>query len=77
MFWKLQENVVSDSDLNTLVDFIRHTKRFSQFEKVREFEAAYSDWMGCKHSVFGDSGKLGESAHDLCRRRTLRLEARR
>ena len=56
MFWKLQENVISDSDLDTLVDFIRHTKRFTQFEKVREFEAAYSEWMGCKHSVLVNSG---------------------
>ena len=56
MFWKLQENVITNSDLETLIDFIRHTKRFTQFAKVREFEQAYSQWQGCKYSVFVNSG---------------------
>ena len=56
MFWKLQENVISDSDLETLIDFIRHTTRFTQFVKVREFETAYAQWQGCKYSVFVNSG---------------------
>ena len=48
MFWKLQENVVSDSDLDLLVSFIRETKRFTQFTKVREFEDAFAAWQGCE-----------------------------
>ena len=36
--------------------FIRTTKRFTQHDKVREFEAAYSSWLGCRHSVFVNSG---------------------
>jgi CDP-4-dehydro-6-deoxyglucose reductase, E1 len=54
--WKLQENVVSDSDLEVLVSFIRQTKRFTQFTKVKEFERAYAAWQGCKYSVFVNSG---------------------
>jgi CDP-6-deoxy-D-xylo-4-hexulose-3-dehydrase len=54
--WKLQENVIGEEDIDLLVDFIRHTKRFTQFEKVREFEAAYSSWQGCPFSVYVNSG---------------------
>jgi CDP-6-deoxy-D-xylo-4-hexulose-3-dehydrase len=56
MFWKLQENVISDSDLDLLVSFIRQTTRFTQFAKVREFEAAFAAWQGCKYCVFVNSG---------------------
>ncbi len=56
MFWKLQENVVSDSDLDMLVSFIRQTKRFTQFTKVQELETAFAAWQGCKYSVFVNSG---------------------
>lgn len=56
MFGRLQENVISEADLDGLVDFIRHTKRFTQFDKVKEFEAAFSRWQGCRYSVFVNSG---------------------
>jgi len=56
MFWKLQENVVSDSDLDLLVSFIRQTKRFTQFTEVKEFEVAFANWQGCKYCVFVNSG---------------------
>ena len=56
MIWKLQENVLSEDDIETLVDFIKKTKRFTQFEKVREFELMYSQWLGTKYSVFVNSG---------------------
>lgn len=56
MFWKLQENVITDSDLDLLVSFIRETKRFTQFTKVADFEAAFAKWQGCRHCVFVNSG---------------------
>jgi CDP-6-deoxy-D-xylo-4-hexulose-3-dehydrase len=56
MFWKLQENVITQSDLDALVDFIRHTSRFTQFEKVREFERAYAAWQACRYCVYVNSG---------------------
>src|SRR6185503_10677670 len=31
-------------------------KRFTQFNKVKEFEAAFSRWQGCRYSVFVNSG---------------------
>jgi CDP-4-dehydro-6-deoxyglucose reductase, E1 len=56
MFWKLQENVINETDLNYLVSFIQHTKRFTQFTKVKEFEDAFALWQGCKYCVFMNSG---------------------
>jgi CDP-6-deoxy-D-xylo-4-hexulose-3-dehydrase len=56
MFWKLQENVINDSDLDLLVSFIKETTRFTQFTKVAEFEAAFAKWQGCRHCVFVNSG---------------------
>lgn len=56
MLWKLQENVLSTSDLDVLVEFIRQTKRFTQFERVREFERAYAAWQGCRYCVYVNSG---------------------
>jgi CDP-6-deoxy-D-xylo-4-hexulose-3-dehydrase len=56
MFWKLQENVINESDLDLLVTFIRETKRFTQFTKVAEFETAFAKWHGSKYCVFVNSG---------------------
>jgi CDP-6-deoxy-D-xylo-4-hexulose-3-dehydrase len=56
MFWKLQENVISESDLEVLIKFIRETKRFTQFSKVKEFEQAFAEWQGCKYCVLVNSG---------------------
>ena len=56
MFWKLQENVISESDLEVLISFIRETKRFTQYSKVKEFEQAFAEWQGCKYCVLVNSG---------------------
>jgi len=56
MDWKLQENVISASDIDLLVSFIQQTKRFTQFTKVKEFEDAFSKWQGCKYCVYVNSG---------------------
>lgn len=56
MFWKLQENVLDQDDFEVLMNFIKTTKRFTQFTKVREFEREFSKWQGCQYSVFVNSG---------------------
>lgn len=56
MFWPLQENVVTEADLDFLVSFIRKTKRFTQFTNVAEFEAAFANWQGCQYAVYVNSG---------------------
>jgi len=56
MFWRLQENVINETDIKILIDFIQHTKRFTQFEKVREFEKEFSRWLGTEYCVYVNSG---------------------
>lgn len=56
MFWKLQENALTQSDLRLMISFIRKTQRFTQAEKVREFEMAFAQWQGCKFAIFVNSG---------------------
>lgn len=54
--WKLQENIIDQENIKTLIDFIRSTERYTQFTKVKEFEDAWSKWQGCKYSIFVNSG---------------------
>lgn len=56
MYWPLQENVITEGDLGTLVDFINKTKRFTQFTNVRAFETAFATWQGCRYCVYVNSG---------------------
>ena len=54
--WKLQEDVLSPDDRETLASFIRQTTRFTQFTQVKDFEQAFAAWQGCNYSVFVNSG---------------------
>ncbi len=56
MYWKLQDNVLTSEDIDLLVDFIRKAKRFTQYEKVKEFENKFAKWLGTKFCVFVNSG---------------------
>ncbi|QQG44860.1 MAG: DegT/DnrJ/EryC1/StrS aminotransferase family protein [Candidatus Roizmanbacteria bacterium] len=56
MLWRLQENIIDQKNIKTLIDFIKSTERYTQFTKVKEFEEAWSKWQGRKYSVFVNSG---------------------
>lgn len=56
MFWKLQEDILDNRDFEGLIKFIKNTSRFTQFIKVREFETKFSEWQGCRYSVYVNSG---------------------
>jgi len=58
--WKLQENILEQSDKNGLSDFINSTDRFTQFTMVKLFEKEWSKWQGCKYSVFVNSGSSAD-----------------
>ncbi len=55
-FWKLQENIIDDTNKETLIKFIKSTDRFTQFTEVKKFEDEWSKWQGRKYSVFVNSG---------------------
>jgi CDP-6-deoxy-D-xylo-4-hexulose-3-dehydrase len=58
--WKLQENILEVKDREHLADFILKTERFTQFEKVKEFEKAWSAWQNTKFSTFVNSGSSAD-----------------
>lgn len=58
--WKLQENILEKEDKEFLSDFIGRTDRFTQFEQVKLFEKRWSEWQGCKYSVFVNSGSSAD-----------------
>ena len=56
MNWPLQENFLDKKSKKDLVNFITKNTRFTQFNKVREFEEKFSKWNGSKYSIFVNSG---------------------
>lgn len=52
----LMSNNISEEDINELIDFLHDSDRFTNGPKVREFEEAWSRWVGMEHSVFVNSG---------------------
>ena len=56
MRWPLMDTAITDGDKKCLVDFINSTDKYTCGPKVKEFEDAWSEWLGCKHSLFVTSG---------------------
>lgn len=54
--WPLMQNSVSFLDKLKLCKFILSTDKFTQGKKVEEFEKAWSNWLGCKYSLYVTSG---------------------
>jgi CDP-6-deoxy-D-xylo-4-hexulose-3-dehydrase len=54
--WKLMDNAIPQEQREKLSQFILLGDRFSQGDLVREFEKKWSEWQGCKYSVFVNSG---------------------
>ncbi len=55
--WQLINDSITKEDKKALTDFINTDGvRFTNGEKVKEFEKKWSEWVGCKYSVFVNSG---------------------
>lgn len=54
--WPLMKNTLTFGDRWNLAKFVMTTDRFTQGKKVEEFENAWSNWLGAKHSLFVTSG---------------------
>ena len=50
------KNTLTFFDRLKLAKFIIQSDRFTQVEKVKKFEDQWSEWLGCKHSLFVTSG---------------------
>lgn len=56
MRWPLMGDTITFSDRLKMAKFVLTTDKFTQGKKVFEFEKAWSEWLGCKHSLFVSSG---------------------
>tara|TARA_B100001778_G_scaffold229278_1_gene190653 strand:+ start:1957 stop:3102 length:1146 start_codon:yes stop_codon:yes gene_type:complete len=56
--WKLMDNAITTSDKLKLIEFITSTDMYTCGKKVEDFENKWSEWLGCKHSLFVTSGSV-------------------
>lgn len=52
----LMSNNITSEDIDEVVEFLRTSDRFTNGPKVVEFEEAWSEWLGVRHSLFVNSG---------------------
>jgi CDP-6-deoxy-D-xylo-4-hexulose-3-dehydrase len=50
------KNTISFGDRLNLARFVLTSDKFTQGQKVEEFEKKWSEWLGCKYSLFVTSG---------------------
>ena len=55
-YWPLMKNTINWWDRLELIKFILTSDKFTNGIKVKEFEKAWSEWLGVKHSLFVSSG---------------------
>ena len=63
MNWKLlTDDAITQHERKILSDFVLNESKLTQGKVVKEFEQAWSDWLGCKYSVFVNSGSSANLA---------------
>src|SRR5210317_788937 len=55
-FWPLISNAISETEKLELIKFITNSDRFTNGEKVKQFEEKWSKWLGVKYSTYVSSG---------------------
>lgn len=67
-FHPLMDNNIIDQDVNNIITFLKKNKKkiFTQSNKVQEFEKEWSKWLGCKYSIFVNSGSSANLISMLC-----------
>ena len=52
----LMSNNILREDVDSLINFLKTSNRFTQGGKVKEFETAWGKWLGVNHVLFVNSG---------------------
>lgn len=55
-FWPLMKDTITWMDKFEMIKFILTTKKFTNGEKVKEFENKWNQWLGSNYSLFVSSG---------------------
>ena len=54
--WPLMSNNINQNDKKALIKFIKISDKFTNGDKVKNFEKNWSKWLGVKYSTFVNSG---------------------
>lgn len=54
--WPLMKETITKVDRLRMIKFIATTSRFTNGEKVKQFESEWNSWLGSRHSLFVSSG---------------------
>lgn len=54
--WPLMRDIITESDKKALIKHIESSNWLTSGPKVKEFEKAWSTWIGCEHSLMVSSG---------------------
>lgn len=54
--WPLMKNTISFGDRLNLAKFVLTSSKFTQGKQVEKFERKWSEWLGCRYSLFVTSG---------------------
>ena len=67
-FHPLMDNNITDKDVKSVTSFLKKNKRkiFTQSDQVNKFEKEWSKWLGCKYSIFVNSGSSANLLSMLC-----------
>ena len=52
----LIKNTIDNGDIDKLIDWLKTYPRLTKGPLTKEFESKWSTWLGCKYSVFVNSG---------------------
>lgn len=53
---RLVEDTIDNKDIDNLIDWLKTYPRLTKGQITLEFEQKWSNWVGCKHSLFVNSG---------------------
>ena len=59
--WPLMKDCITAEDKSAMIDFITNAGRFTNGPMVKKFEQEWSDWLGCKYSLFVSSGSTANT----------------
>lgn len=58
----LVENTIDNKDIDDLIEWLKTYPRLTKGRRTLAFEKAWSEWLGCKHSVYVNSGSSANLA---------------
>jgi len=61
MYWPLMKDTITFTDRLKMAKFVLFTSRLTNGPKVKEFENQWSNWLGCKYSLYVSSGSTANS----------------